>query len=104
MELNQNNIYGNNNVTIGTQPRLFNEASKQQLKGMINKNDNILIMAVMNDSEASSFAETVKSHLVSQGYKVEEITYATWPFPVTGLHVNEIDANGKRGIIIGHNA
>lgn len=104
MDIKQENFNGNNIVNIGTQKRNFDDISKLQLKNMIGKNDKILIMAVMNDPEASLFAETVKKYLVTEGYSVEGVNYAIWPFPVNGLHVNEIDENGKRDVIIGHNA
>ena len=103
MDINQNNIYGNNNVNIGPQPRHLSDRIKQELISYLNKEEKIKIIVSMGDGEASIFAEEMKKYLVSEGFMVDGVIYAFTSIPMRGQSINPNLIEGYREIRIGHN-
>ncbi len=102
MDINQNNIFGNNNISFGKTQREVDEAFKSHLLGSISKNEKFKIFAALGDGEAIIFAESIKQFLISKGYEVDGVNQEITSPPAIGQFIYPASEDGYRIIRIGH--
>lgn len=101
MDINQYNIYGDNNFIFGPQARHLNESLKSQLKDMLKKGEKVKIVAAMNNGEAYDFADEIRVYLDNEGYEVHGIDQVMTMPPMRGQLITPDLVNGFREIRIG---
>ncbi|MFA5934579.1 MAG: hypothetical protein WC827_01695 [Candidatus Paceibacterota bacterium] len=103
MDINQNNINGNNNVYLGPQPRKLDSSLETQLKQLIPTGSSVNVTSVLGDGEAYNFASQIKEYLDRNNYKVNGVNQAVYSQPINGQIIeNPKDDSDSFKIIIGN--
>lgn len=103
MNINQNNINGNNVVNVGVEQRHLDDNSKQTLLNLLSKSEKMDINAPLGDPEALTLANEIKALLINKGYTVEGVTLCAWAEPLEGVVIVNKLTDGVRKINVGHN-
>jgi len=90
------------NVNVESSPRKVTSGVAQQLAEYLpsDKNEAIIITAVMGDQEAFQFATKIKQHLVAEGRSVTGVDQAVYAEPIIGQIIKK-RPDGSTEIVIG---
>jgi len=103
MDINQNNINGNNNVYLGSQPRKLDSSLEIELKQLIPVGSSVNVTSVLGDGEAYNFASQIKEYLDRNNYKVNGVNQSVYSHQINGQIIEKPkDDNDSFKIIIGN--
>ncbi len=89
-------------INVGKQPRVLNEASKEQLRKMISEwpGAEIVVAGTLGDGESMGLAQKIIDFLRKEGREVSGPDQVVMTQPFNGVSVNH--ENGKIQIRVGH--